>query len=95
MKRILLDQDVQPLSGFRANAASFIDKIKKTKRPLLLTQHGKGTAVLIEVQEYEKLLEELEVLRDIHAAREELANGQGVPHSEVKDRLLKKYPARQ
>lgn len=93
MKRILLDQDVKPLSEFRAHTASLIAHLKQTKRPLLLTQHGKGAAVLLDVQEYERLLEELDVLRDIQSAREELAQGKGTPHAEIKKRMLEKYKA--
>lgn len=94
MNRILLDQDVKPLSEFRANSASFIAQIKKSKRPLLLTQHGKRTAVLLDVQEYERILEEIEVLRDINVAREELTQGKGIPHDEFKKRILKKFQAK-
>jgi prevent-host-death family protein len=95
MNRVLLDQDVKPLSEFRANTASFIAQIKESKRPLLLTQHGKGTAVLLDVQEYERILEEIEVLRDINVAREELAQGKGIPHTGFKKRILKKYQVEQ
>jgi PHD/YefM family antitoxin component YafN of YafNO toxin-antitoxin module len=39
--RIEIDQDIQPLSEFRKHAADFIDRIKKQKRSIVLTQHGK------------------------------------------------------
>ena len=45
--RIELDQDIQPLSKFRKHAADFIDRIKKQKRSITLTQHGKSAAVLV------------------------------------------------
>lgn len=76
-------QDVQPLSAFRANAAGFLEQIKATKRPLVLTQHGRSAAVVMDVEEYESLVEELEVVRDIRLAKAELARGEGVPHDEV------------
>lgn len=37
--------------------------------------------------DYEALVEELEVLRDIHMSECELAEGQGVPHEEVAGEL--------
>ena len=42
MPSIKPSQDVQPLSAFRANAAGFLDQVRSTKRPLVLTQHGKS-----------------------------------------------------
>jgi prevent-host-death family protein len=83
MPRIKPSEDVQPLSAFRANAAGFLDQVRETKRPLVLTQHGKSAAVLLEVGQYEALVEEVEIVRDIRQAKAELASGQGVPHEGV------------
>ena len=76
-------QDVQPLSAFRANAAGFLDQVRATKRPLVLTQHGKSAAVVLDVDQYEALVDEIELIRDIRQAKEELARGEGIPHDEV------------
>ena len=76
-------KDVQPLSAFRANAAGFLDQVRSTKRPLVLTQHGKSAAVVLDVDQYEALIDEIEVIRDIRQAKAELARGEGIPHDEV------------
>jgi antitoxin YefM len=76
-------QDVQPLSALRANAAGFLDQVRSTKRPLILTQHGKSAAVVLDVDQYEALVDEIEVIRDIRQAKAELARGEGIPHEEV------------
>ena len=76
-------QDVQPLSAFRANAACFLDQVRSTKRPLVLTQHGKSAAVVLDVDQYEALVDEIEVIRDIRQGKAELARGEGIPHEEV------------
>jgi len=83
MPRIKPSEDVQPLSAFRANAAGFLDQVRETKRPLVLTQHGKSAAVLLEVGQYEALVEEAELVREIRQAKAELASGQGLSHEEV------------
>ena len=88
MQRIQLDEDIQPLSEFRANVASFIDKIQKTKRPLVITQRGKSAAVMLAVSEYEQLLDRLELLTDIQAAEDQLNKGEGINHEDVKNQIL-------
>ncbi|MBD3343134.1 MAG: type II toxin-antitoxin system prevent-host-death family antitoxin [Candidatus Lokiarchaeota archaeon] len=88
MHRIKLAEDIQPLSEFRANVASFIEKVRKTKRPLVITQHGKSAAVMMDVEEYEKLIEKLELLTDIHIAESQLENGKGISHQQAKDQIL-------
>ena len=88
MKRILLNEDIQPLSEFRANAASFIEKVTKTKRPLVITQRGKSAAVVLDVTEYESLIEKLELFIDIQIAERQLDNEKGIDHDESKNQIL-------
>ncbi|MGH7821632.1 MAG: type II toxin-antitoxin system Phd/YefM family antitoxin [Candidatus Binatia bacterium] len=87
-KRARLDQDVKPLSEFRANVASLVQQVRRTKRPLVLTQRGQSAAVVMDVSEYEELLEELETLRDINLAEKQIAQGRGVPHARARQRVL-------
>lgn len=47
MSRIHFDQDIQPLSEFRAGVASYIKQINETRRPLVNTRRGKGVAVVL------------------------------------------------
>ena len=68
MSRTRLDEDVQPLSEFRANVASFVERVRKTKRPVVLTQRGHSAAVLLDVSKFEQHLDEVETHRDIQIA---------------------------
>ncbi len=65
MGRINLEEDIRPLSEFRANTASLVQQVKKTGRPLVLTQHGKSTVVLLDVRQYQSMLSSIE-LSDSH-----------------------------
>lgn len=93
MKRINLDQDIKPLTEFRANVTAFVQRVRKTKRPLVITQHGRSSAVLLDVEEYESLIEKIEILEDIQLSEKQIREGHSVNHAEVKDKitnLLKK-----
>jgi prevent-host-death family protein len=92
MPSIKPSQDVQPLSAFRANAAGFLDQVRSTKRPLVLTQHGKSAAVILDVDEYEALVDEVELIRDIREARAQLERGEGIAHDEVIKELRTRLP---
>jgi len=91
MSQIQLDQDVRSLSDFRANAASYIERVKSKRRPLVLTQHGKSSAVLIDVEDYQKLLDKIQLLEEISTARKELDNGEGISQEEFFSELRAKY----
>jgi antitoxin YefM len=84
---VRLTRDIRPLTEFRANAAGFIDQVRLTRKPVVLTQHGRGTAVLLDVDSFEKLIDEVELLRDVLTAEEQVAARRDGPHPRVEARL--------
>ena len=91
MHRVVLDQDVKPISEFRANAASLVQQVQRTRRPLVITQQGRSAAVLLDVSEYEKLLAKLELLQDVHTTEEQLDSGQGITHAAARKKALEQF----
>lgn len=90
MQRLKIDQDVRPMSEFRTGIASFLKQIHDTKRPLIITQHGKGVAVLLDAGEYEAMQEKIELLQDIQTSAAQLESGTGVDHEAAKASVLKR-----
>lgn len=89
MPRVRPSEDVRPLTEFRSNMASYIDALAGRERPLILTQHGRSAAVLLGVDHYEHLLDELELLQDVRAAENELAAGKGRSASSARAEVLR------
>lgn len=87
MKRINLSEDIRPLSEFRANAAALLRHVRESRRSLVLTQRGHSAAVVLDVRQYELLLEEVELLRDVHCAEQQLAAGEGIEHEEAREQI--------
>ncbi len=90
MMRLNLDEDIKPLSEFRANVTTCIRQTRKTRRPLVITHHGKSAAVLLGVSEYEELMQKMEVLEDIRLAESQLGQSKGVGHESALKSVLAK-----
>ena len=90
MLRVRVDDDIRPLSEFRASVATFVKQIHETRRPMVLTQRGRGVAVLVNVQEYERMQERLELLEEVYKAEEQIASGEGISHEDARSRVLGK-----
>lgn len=60
-----------------------------SKRPLVITQYGKGDAVLLDIHEYEALREKIELLTDIQISVNQIASGEGVDQEEAKEQVLR------
>ena len=90
MQRIKIDQDIRPMSEFRTGIASFLKQVHDTKRPMIITQHGKGVAVLLDVHEYEAMQEKMELLQDVQTSMSQLESGAGIEHNAAKAAVLKR-----
>ena len=89
MQRIDPSQDIQSLSDFRAGVSTCIQQVTETKRPLVITQHGKGVAVLSDVSEFEAMQKRLELLEALYKAESQIDEGRGIPHDQAKEMVLK------
>ena len=92
MQKLKIDQDIRSLSEVRNGMANFIKQVHDTKRPVIITQNGKGVAVLLGANEYEAMQEKIELLSDIQASLNQLEQGAGISHKDAQEKLLKRVP---
>ena len=90
MSRLHVDEDIRPLSEFRAGVAKFIRQLHATCRPMILTQRGRGVAVLVDVHEYDRMQERLEILEEVYKAEEQIASGAGITHDDARLQVVKR-----
>lgn len=86
---ISLVNNIEPLSEFRKKSADFIKRLKKEKQPIVLTQHGKSAAVIMDVSEYERFNRKMEMLEDLLEAKLQVEKGQVYTMDEAKERIDK------
>lgn len=89
-----ITKDIQPLTTFRNNSAAFLQKLKKTKRPVTLTVNGKAVAVLQDVSTFQRLLNlaaKADAQEGIRQGLEDVRKGRSRPAREVFDEIRTKY----
>ena len=91
MYKIHLRKDFQSLSEFRSKPGAYIAQVNKSNRPMVITHHGKTAAVLLNVDLYESLVDEIELLKEISKAEREIERGEVIDHSTAKKRLLRAF----
>jgi prevent-host-death family protein len=52
-----ITKDIQAVTTFRNNSAAFLEQLKKTRRPMILTVNGKAAAVVQDAAAYQRLLD--------------------------------------
>ena len=59
------EADIRPVTDFRANSAAMLQQVRESGRPIILTQRGRSTAVVLDIHTFQSLVDELDELRDI------------------------------
>ena len=90
MQRLILDKDIKPMSEFRAHTASCIHQVQSSKRPVVITHHGKSAAVLIDVVEFEAMSQRLELLEDIATGESQVDGGKSISHNKAQKMILER-----
>ncbi len=57
MRPIQLSKDVVSLGELKVQASRILARVKKDRRPIVITQHGKPAGVLIAPEEFDTLAE--------------------------------------
>lgn len=83
MERINVARDIQPLSTFRKQASALIDRLQKSRRPLVLTRNGRSAVVVLDAGEFERMVERIELLEDVQTAQDQARRGETVSQVEA------------
>ncbi len=82
----------EPASKLGTDSSAILDQVQETKRPVALRREGQDVAVVVDIESYQGLLDEVNLLRDIHVGLADVEAGRVIAHEEVRTLLRKRYP---
>jgi len=96
IQRPRLDEDVVPFTEYRRTLNACFARTAKTHRPLVITQNGHATSVVINIDDFETTWDEIEryrareeLSRAIEISRRQFEEGRFTPNDEVFDEMEK------
>jgi len=94
LKMLDITQDIDSLTNFKRNTAEYLERIKQSGHPLVLTVNGKPEAVVQTPESYQKMLEMLdyiEAVKGIEAGLKAVREGRTSPARETLTKIKRKY----
>jgi prevent-host-death family protein len=79
----VFSSDVHPITDFKTKSSSIVGQARRTGRPVLITQRGRGVAVVVALEEYERMKEELAFGRAVDEGAEQAKRGEFASEAEV------------
>jgi prevent-host-death family protein len=84
----------KPVTEVKRHATEILAQLQRHREPIVITEHGRSAAVLVDVETFDRLNSRLELLEGIARGERAFAEGRVVSHEEAKRRLGRWLPAR-
>ncbi len=75
--------EIVPVSDLRQSAAALLKRVRKSKKPVVVTQRGRAAAVLLSIDEYERREHDFEILLLLAQGEKEITADEGYSLAEV------------
>ena len=85
---------IRPSSDLRNHYSEISQTCRTNRQPVYITVNGRGDTVLLGIAEYEQMKAELELLRTLSEAEEDVRAGRIAPMSETFDGIRASLLAR-
>ncbi|NJM52925.1 MAG: type II toxin-antitoxin system Phd/YefM family antitoxin [Blastocatellia bacterium] len=91
-------KNIIPITDLQRQAGQIIAGLSEMEEPIVITQRGRASAIIISAERYSEIeadlkrLDELELLEMVELSRQEKAEGKTISCDEVKKRL--NFPAK-
>lgn len=83
MRPIELMRDVLPIGKFKARASEMINRVRRDKRPIVITSNGEPAAVLISPEDYDRHAEAERVREAIQEGLADVEHGRVLSDDEL------------
>ncbi|MDO9048434.1 MAG: type II toxin-antitoxin system Phd/YefM family antitoxin [Methylobacter sp.] len=78
MSTLQVSEDILPLGHFKSHAADVLRTLNRVHRPIVITQNGKPTGVLLSPEEFDRLQEQASFLTAVRQGLEDDVAGRVV-----------------
>ena len=77
------------VTTLKRQATQILSELRSTHDPVLITEHGKPSAYLLDVDSYEMMQDRIKILEGIARGEKAVRDGDIFSHSEAKERMKK------
>lgn len=77
------------VTTLKRQATTLLADVEREKQPILITQHGLPSAVIVDVETYELMQQRMAVLEGIARGEQAVSEGRVLPHDQARQRLAR------
>jgi prevent-host-death family protein len=77
------------VTTLKRQATKLLADLHETKEPILITEHGQPSAYLLDVTDYELMVERMKILEGIAKGEQAIRDGRVMDMEQAKDKMSK------
>jgi prevent-host-death family protein len=78
-----------PITDLKRLGGKVLDELRQDRSPVIITEHGRAAAVLLDVASYEAITRRYEILKGIEEGERDIAEGRTLNWEDAKAELRK------
>ena len=90
MKQINISNDIVPVAEFKVRISKYLNSIKSTGRPMVITQNGKPAGVLLSPDDFDELIYQKSLIESINRGLSDIEKGNVFTTEELRAELDKR-----
>lgn len=91
MKHISIQDDIVPIGEFKTHASRIVRGLRETGRPVVITQHGRATGVLISPEDFDRFTERERFVAAVEQGLAESEAGLGLSNDELSEHFERRF----
>ncbi|KQX95466.1 hypothetical protein ASD28_18590 [Massilia sp. Root133] len=76
-------QNIQPISYLKTNTSDVVKQVQETRQPVMITVNGKVQAVIQDPLSYQKMQDQLTMLRILAHGQKQIEKGEVTDHEDL------------
>ena len=84
---INLVEDIRSISYVKAHTAEVMKQVEEKNNPVVITQNGEAKAVLMDVKQYQNIIDSINLVKILSIGESDIKNGRLYTHEELQRKI--------
>jgi len=84
---INLVEDIKSISYVKSHTAEILKQVEEKSTPMVITQNGEAKAVLMDVKQYQNIINAINLMKILSIGENDFKNGRMYSHEELQSKI--------
>jgi prevent-host-death family protein len=80
-------EDIKPISWVKSHTAEIMKQIAEKNNPVIITQNGEAKAVLLDVKQYQKIIDSMNLMKILSIGENDIKNNRVYTHKQLHEKI--------